>query len=120
MNAQREMVEEKRAFLLSLFQNEPTIRNMRAVTLILDDIVCGATRLALIFSSSKAVLMPCWPTTAEICTGQFSESDMEKILLNVKCKFALPTKPGLTKHGNADGEYHGTSTIMIKPEVVYY
>ncbi|OAA67547.1 hypothetical protein ISF_03723 [Cordyceps fumosorosea ARSEF 2679] len=87
----------------------------------LDNVVRLATDLTRLFLSSKALLVPDWPhhgstyrqwTNSEIaCEDSTEEESRNRYLVK---------SPALEKYGNADGENHHLSTVLRKPQIVYY
>lgn len=107
--------------LLSMFYAREKEAALDQLKVPLQELIYKATELAGHFMSSKAFLMPDWPTReSEYKIWRGEEVEAVNWAENEAWERFLVIAPGLEKFGNADGEDHHLSVVLVQPRLLYY
>ncbi|EJP70071.1 uncharacterized protein BBA_00940 [Beauveria bassiana ARSEF 2860] len=118
---QQPMADEFAESIFAMFQSQPKTIHQNDIKEVLGVAVYDATELAIMFMSSKALLLPAWPFHRPV-ENDWPTTDFENERLpNVKSNDRfLVFRPALLKFGNADGENHDVHVILCKPARLYF
>ncbi|KAM3543731.1 hypothetical protein ARSEF1564_003391 [Beauveria bassiana] len=118
---QQPMADEFAESIFAMFQSQPKTLYQDDINEVLGVAVYDATELAIMFMSSKALLLPAWPFHRPL-ENDWPTTDFENERLpNVKSNDRfLVFRPALLKFGNADGENHDVHVILCKPARLYF
>ncbi|KAM3481268.1 hypothetical protein MY8738_004524 [Beauveria namnaoensis] len=118
---QQPMADEFAESIFAMFQSQPKTIHQDDIKEILGVAVYDATELAIMFMSSKALLLPAWPFRRPLGndwpTTDFENERLPNVKLNDRF---LVFRPALLKFGNADGENHDVHVILCKPARLYF
>lgn len=105
--------------LLNMLQTRPSDRHIEQARCVITEIVHDATELAIMFMSSKALLIPDWPNYELFGRlWHIQELDTHVLAYSETEDWGMVVRPGLEKYGNADGEKHDISTVLCKPALI--
>ncbi|KAM3561376.1 hypothetical protein MY1884_002387 [Beauveria asiatica] len=118
---QQPMADDFAESIFAMFQPHPKPTHKDQIKEVLGVVVYDATELAIMFVSSKALLLPalpCGELLNEDLLGTYF--DINHLPGNVSKGKYVDTRPALIKFGTADGEKHDVSVILCKSARLYF
>ncbi|KAM3449099.1 hypothetical protein MY3296_007214 [Beauveria thailandica] len=118
---QQPMADDLAESIFAMFQPHPKPTHKDQIKEVLGLVVCDATELVMMFASSKALLLPGWPsgevTNRDLLGTYF---DIDHLPCNESKAKYVRTRPALIKYGNADGEKHNVRVVLCKSALLYF